>query len=225
MKRTLLSVLFAACALSACITRTEATLTEDAKRTNALSVGMTKAQVLGVMGSPVATTAKGQYECLEYRLIEHTDNFTIRRLSAYSVYLKQGMVLQYESSWCGASKIDDWIKEDKSASRGDADSLSRQIGAKDLKTPVNQWNNLSTGMSKADFVTVVPDEPLYVVKDERYGLECEDHSVRLPDGSSRSRFAAFKNGRLIASGNSNCALEARKENFAPGGKYQYLLTK
>ncbi len=183
---------------------------EGAMKMNALSVGMTKTQLVETMGLPATTSARGEYECAEYVLLEHSVGFVRSRPDTYYAVMRLGQVIEFGNGSCYSGRLDVFIGRDE------ADSKARQT---------DRFEALSIGMTKAEFLAVVTDGPSNRVSDDRYGLECMDYFFPASDGRSKNRFAAFKNGHLIASGNSTCGREAAESNFVPGGKYHYLIAK
>ena len=83
----LMAILFAL-AISGCATPT-------AKKMNALSLGMTKAEVIQVMGEPASTSAAGGREILVYNLSPNDDVAQYRVTLEYWVALVGGKVVSY----------------------------------------------------------------------------------------------------------------------------------
>ena len=79
----LLSVFF----LSGCVT--------SASKISAIRIGMTKAEVLAVMGEPVSVTADKTAEYLNYNLAEGDIGWTDRPRVPYEVKLVNGRVESY----------------------------------------------------------------------------------------------------------------------------------
>jgi len=71
------------CALGACTTAT---------KINAVSLGMTKSQVLEAVGTPTSTSASGVTEYLHYRLYESYSHAVNKRSSEFYVRLVDGVV-------------------------------------------------------------------------------------------------------------------------------------
>jgi outer membrane protein assembly factor BamE (lipoprotein component of BamABCDE complex) len=72
--------------LSACAT---------AGRINRVSLGMTKEEVISVMGNPVSTSANGDTEFLSYRLSETADEAFAGVVRPYFIRVKNGKVDSY----------------------------------------------------------------------------------------------------------------------------------
>jgi len=64
-------------------------------RINAVNIGMTKGEVIKVMGKPVSISAKGGTEYLNYKLSETGDDAFIGRTSPYYVRIINGKVDSY----------------------------------------------------------------------------------------------------------------------------------
>jgi len=65
------------------------------QKMNALSIGMTKAEVVKVMGRPTSTSAIGDVEYLTYRLSETSDDAFYGITTDYFVRLVNGRVDAY----------------------------------------------------------------------------------------------------------------------------------
>jgi len=94
MKPTLPSLLIALAVLAGCAT---------ASKTNGLSLGMTKAQVLAVMGQPASTAADSDVEVLRYQLSATGHEAFHHRTEEYFVRLESGKVVRF-------GKAGDWGK-------------------------------------------------------------------------------------------------------------------
>ena len=77
----LLSLILSACATSGKINR--------------ISLGMTKAEVIGLMGAPVSTSATDGTEYMNYRLSETSDEAFEGRTTPYFVRIVNGRVDSY----------------------------------------------------------------------------------------------------------------------------------
>ena len=66
-----------------------------AGRMNQVSLGMSKAEVIRVMGQPVSTSAKDNTEYLNYRLSETSTADYYGDYTPYAVCLKNGKVVSY----------------------------------------------------------------------------------------------------------------------------------
>ena len=75
-----------------------------AQRTNGLSLGMTKQEVLKVMDDPISTSARDDVEVLRYELYETRSRAFHDFAVPYFVWLKKGRVEAY-------GKIDDFYVE------------------------------------------------------------------------------------------------------------------
>lgn len=175
---------------------------EGATKMNALSVGMTKSEVLSTIGMPATTAARRDIECAEYVLREHNENYIRSAPTRYHVTLVGGHVAEFGEGAC-------------------TPYFMEQAGK---QATLDSFHTLSIGMSKADVLGVLRDEPYASRREDKFGLECLTY--RLMIGAALNyRFVAFKNGKVIALGESTCDQEADPRNFEPGGKYRYLLSQ
>ena len=92
MKLPLSSLLIVLVVLAGCAT---------ASKTNGLSLGMTKAQVLAVMGQPASTAADRKVEVLRYKLSATGHDAFHHRTEEYFVRLVNGKVERF-------GKAGDW---------------------------------------------------------------------------------------------------------------------
>ncbi len=66
-----------------------------ASRMNNVSLGMTKAEVINTIGSPISSSAQGGYEYLNYRLSETGTDWWYANEAPYYIRLKGGKVESY----------------------------------------------------------------------------------------------------------------------------------
>jgi len=85
--------------LSGCVD-TLRPLYDDAAKMNNLSVGMTKAQMIEILGTPVSTSARGDVECADYTLLPHSTDYHRSFPSQYSVILVNGKITEYQEESC-----------------------------------------------------------------------------------------------------------------------------
>lgn len=86
MKTKLAIVALAALLAAGCLT--------PASKINGVSIGMTKAQVLKIMGTPVSVIADTNSECLNYNLAEVPTYFDMPG-TPYEIKLVDGKVVSY----------------------------------------------------------------------------------------------------------------------------------
>jgi|GEM_PF-6829356 len=172
--------------VTGCVTPTvpshQRVLYDDASKMNSLSVGMTKAQMIEVMGIPATSSARSGIECAEYQLLEHSTDF-YQHPSSYYVIFIGGKISEFGRGAC-------------SDTSHDIGEMNRAIGHETI-------NSLSIGMPESDVLTTISNLPnTFLIRREtyeKYGIGCVNYIT-----DRKQRFVAFKNGKLIASGNSLC---------------------
>jgi hypothetical protein len=181
----------------------ETTAYEGATKLNSISVGMSKAEMLSVMGVPTSTSASRGVECSEYMLLAHSENYRSRSPTRYFVTLTSGRVIEYGEGSCSPYYMDQALKRES----------------------LDSFDRLSIGMTKGDVLRQMAVDPYGPGFPSMYGLECLEYFYPAGNGNSPHRFVSFANGKLVALERTGCGSELNGMNFVPGGKYYYLRSK
>jgi len=185
--------------LSGCVD-TSRPLYDDAAKMNNLSVGMTKAQMIEILGTPVSISARDDIECANYTLLPHSIDYHSSFPRQYNAVLINGKIIEYKQGSC-------YMDE-----------------AEQVKL-FTRFNSLRIGMDESDALTYMGGSSRGSrTVDGKHNFECVDYVFNFyynafHTTSLQTRFVAFRNGKLIGFGNSQCRQEDSPDNFAPRGKY------
>ena len=102
---------------------------------NAVQIGMTKDEVVAVMGNPVSVSAKGESKYLNYRLSETSDNAYYGITTPYYVRLINGKVDSF-------GRTGDFDSTQKTTVRIETDENVNIKGKSDLYTELKKLKEL-----------------------------------------------------------------------------------